>query len=56
MGQVRVPRGAWKSQAVLAQNGVDYSENVGDQKAHQHWAEVDLNTGKFELDRVAAGT
>ncbi|KAI9739177.1 MAG: hypothetical protein M1834_007390 [Cirrosporium novae-zelandiae] len=56
LGQVNIPNGTVKSQAILAQNGVDYSDNVADQSAHQHWVDVDLDTGKFEIDRVAAGT
>ncbi|KAL7269439.1 hypothetical protein RUND412_007903 [Rhizina undulata] len=55
VGQINIPNGTWKSQAVLAQNGVDYSDNVGDPTAHQHWTNVDLETGEFEIDRVAEG-
>lgn len=55
-GQVRVPPGATKSVAVLAQNIVDFQDNVFDTTAYQYWADIDANTGTVEISRVKEGT
>lgn len=53
---VKLPRGAERPIAILAQNGVDFQDNVLDTKAYQYWADIDASTGKVEIPRVKAGT
>lgn len=53
--KVQLPKGAKNAIAVLAQNGVDYQDNVIDPLTYQYWADID-NNGKVEIDRVIAGT
>jgi len=55
-GKINLPQGAMNAIAVLAQNGVDFQDNVFDVKAYQYWAEVDGATGTVEIPRVKAGT
>ena len=55
-GHIDLPKGAIKPIAVLAQNGVDFQDNVQDTKAYQYWADVDPRTGNVEIPRVKAGT
>lgn len=53
--QVDLPKNAKKPIAVLAQNGVDFQDNVFDPKAYQYWAEID-ESGHASIPRVKAGT
>ncbi|KAH8819823.1 family 4 polysaccharide lyase [Xylogone sp. PMI_703] len=55
-GHVDLPEGAIKPIAVLAQNGVDFQDNVLDTKAYQYWADIDPVTGDVEIPSVKAGT
>jgi rhamnogalacturonan endolyase len=41
---------------VLAQNGVDFQDNVQDPKAYQYWADIDPKTGEVEIGRIKADT
>jgi rhamnogalacturonan endolyase len=41
---------------VLAQNKVDFQDNVEDVSAYQYWADIDHCSGKVQVDRVKAGT
>ncbi|KAI1102276.1 polysaccharide lyase family 4 protein [Jackrogersella minutella] len=53
--QVDLPETAKNPIAVLAQNGVDFQDNVLDTKAYQYWAEIDEG-GHASIPRVKAGT
>ncbi|KAI1822819.1 polysaccharide lyase family 4 protein [Xylaria intraflava] len=53
--QVKLPETAKNALVVLAQNGLDFQDNVFDTKAYQYWAEVD-DAGKATIDRVKSGT
>ncbi|KAI1142403.1 polysaccharide lyase family 4 protein [Hypoxylon sp. FL0543] len=53
--QVDLPKEAKNPIAVLAQNGVDFQDNVFDTKAYQYWAEID-GSGHASIPRVKAGT
>jgi rhamnogalacturonan endolyase len=53
--QASLPSGAQKPIAVLAQNAIDFQDNVFDTKAYQYWAEID-GTGAATIPRVKAGT
>ena len=53
---VDLPVGAKRPIAVLAQNGVDFQDNVLDTKAYQYWAEIDTKTGNVEIPMVKEGT
>jgi rhamnogalacturonan endolyase len=53
---IDLPSGAIKPIAVLAQNGVDFQDNVIDTKAYQYWGDIDQATGDVEIPRVKAGT
>lgn len=53
--KVDLPKGAKKAIAVLAQNKVDYQDNVYDTKAYQYWDNIDDN-GEVTIPRVKAGT
>ncbi|KAH8894154.1 polysaccharide lyase family 4 protein [Thozetella sp. PMI_491] len=53
--KIQLPRGAKKALAVLAQNGVDYQDNVLDTEAYQYWADVS-SCGSVQIGRVKAGT
>ncbi|KAH6893282.1 family 4 polysaccharide lyase [Thelonectria olida] len=50
-----IPKKADKAIAVLAQDGVDFQDNVFDTKAYQYWAELDKN-GQASIPMVKAGT
>ncbi|KAL5375001.1 hypothetical protein DPSP01_011493 [Paraphaeosphaeria sporulosa] len=52
--KIDLPKGAKNAIAVLAQDGVDFQDNVLDTSAYQYWADVDSN-GKVEIDRIKAG-
>jgi rhamnogalacturonan endolyase len=52
---VDLPKGAIKPTAVLAQNGVDFQDNVLDTKTYQYWADIDPATGDVEIPRVKTG-
>ncbi|KAL1866752.1 hypothetical protein VTK73DRAFT_4544 [Phialemonium thermophilum] len=54
--RVELPKGAKKPIAILAQDGVDFQDNVLDVSAYQYWADIDPCTGKVEIDRIKAGT
>lgn len=53
--QAELPEGAENPLAVLAQNGVDFQDNVFDTEAYQYWAEID-ESGSASIPRVKAGT
>lgn len=53
--QASVPCKATKPLAVLAQNAIDFQDNVFDTKAYQYWADID-KTGAVTIPRVKAGT
>ncbi|KAI1762927.1 polysaccharide lyase family 4 protein [Hypoxylon sp. FL1150] len=53
--QVDLPMDAKNPIAVLAQNGVDFQDNVFDTDAYQYWAEID-KSGNASVPRVKAGT
>lgn len=53
---VDLPTGAIAPLAVLAQNGVDFQDNVLDTTAYQYWADVDPSTGDVSIPAVKAGT
>ncbi|KAI2637180.1 polysaccharide lyase family 4 protein [Hypomontagnella submonticulosa] len=53
--QVDLPKGAKNPIAVLAQNGVDFQDNVFDTTAYQYWAEIDEG-GHARIPRVKADT
>lgn len=53
--QVSLPDNATEPIAVLAQNGVDFQDNVEDTTAYQYWAEID-SAGAATIPRVKAGT
>ncbi|KFZ14201.1 hypothetical protein V501_03374 [Pseudogymnoascus sp. VKM F-4519 (FW-2642)] len=55
-GHVKLPKGATKPLAVLAQNGVDFQDNDQDTKAYQYWADINPKTGNVEIPRVKEGT
>jgi rhamnogalacturonan endolyase len=55
-GNMKLPQGAQKPVAVLAQNKVDFQDNVLDTKAYQYWADIDATTGSVQIPRVKAGT
>jgi rhamnogalacturonan endolyase len=53
---VDLPEGAKRPIAVLAQNGVDFQDNVLDITAYQYWADIDPISGNVEIPSVKAGT
>lgn len=53
--KINLPKGAKKPIAILAQNGVDYQDNVYDTKAYQYWGNIDKK-GEVTIPRVKAGT
>ncbi|RDW82802.1 hypothetical protein BP6252_03914 [Coleophoma cylindrospora] len=53
---VDLPPGAGRPIAVLAQNGVDFQDNVQDTTAYQYWADIDPVTGDVAIPMVKAGT
>jgi rhamnogalacturonan endolyase len=55
-GHVDLPSGAVRPIAVLAQNGVDFQDNVLDTKAYQYWADIDPATGDVSIPAVKAGS
>ncbi|KAK2008499.1 rhamnogalacturonate lyase [Colletotrichum eremochloae] len=52
---IDLPQGATKPIAVLAQNGVDFQDNVFDTKAYQYWSDIDAE-GYATIPRVKEGT
>ncbi|KAK9770622.1 putative Polysaccharide lyase family 4 protein [Seiridium cardinale] len=54
--RVQLPKGAKNALAVLAQNKVDFQDNVEDVSAYQYWADIDHCSGKVQIDRIKAGT
>ena len=54
-GNIRLPRDAKKPIAILAQNKVDFQDNVAD-TSYQYWADIDASTGAVQMPRVKAGT
>ncbi|KAH8655844.1 polysaccharide lyase family 4 protein [Xylariales sp. PMI_506] len=54
--KIQLPHGAENPLAILAQNGVDYQDNVLSTSDYQYWAHIDSATGEVEIDRVLAGT
>ncbi|RDW81819.1 rhamnogalacturonate lyase [Coleophoma cylindrospora] len=55
-GHIDLPNGATKPLAVLAQNSVDFQDNVLDTTAYQYWADIDPETGDVSIPMVKAGT
>ncbi|KAH7152166.1 family 4 polysaccharide lyase [Dactylonectria estremocensis] len=53
--KVSIPKGAEKAIAVLAQDGIDFQDNVFDTKAYQYWADIDTK-GYASIPMVKAGT
>ena len=53
--RLQLPNGAENAIVVLAQDGVDFQDNVLDPSVYQYWTEIGTN-GKVEMDRVKAGT
>lgn len=54
--RVELPGGAENAIAVLAQDGVDFQDNVFDTSSYQYWAEIDDDDGTAAIPRVKAGT
>jgi rhamnogalacturonan endolyase len=54
-GRIDLPKGAKRPIAVLAQNGVDFQDNVLDTKAYQYWGDIDRK-GNIEIPMVKPGT
>jgi rhamnogalacturonan endolyase len=54
-GRIDLPKGAKRPIAVLAQNGVDFQDNVLDTKAYQYWGDIDKK-GNIEIPMVKPGT
>ncbi|KAG9659379.1 rhamnogalacturonate lyase, partial [Aureobasidium melanogenum] len=54
-GRIDLPKGANRPIAVLAQNGVDFQDNVLDTKAYQYWSDID-EKGNVEILMVKPGT
>jgi rhamnogalacturonan endolyase len=52
--RLSLPKTAKNALVVLAQNEIDFQDNVFDTEAYQYWAEVD-NTGHATVERVKAG-
>lgn len=55
-GQIDLPANATNALAVLAQNGVDFQDNVLDTTAYQYWGDIDSTTGTVTIPSVVAGT
>jgi len=55
-GHVDLPIGALRPLAVLAQNGVDFQDNVLDTTAYQYWGDIDPVTGDVSIPAVKGGT
>jgi rhamnogalacturonan endolyase len=53
--KIDLPKGAKNPIAILAQNGVDFQDNVYDTKAYQYWEDISTS-GEVTIDRVKAGT
>ncbi|ORY59706.1 polysaccharide lyase family 4 protein [Pseudomassariella vexata] len=53
--RVELPEGANNAIAVLAQNSVDFQDNVIDPSAYQYWADIGSHDGTVQIDRVKAG-
>ncbi|ETS82581.1 Rhamnogalacturonate lyase B [Pestalotiopsis fici W106-1] len=54
--EVSLPDNAANAIAVLAQNAIDFQDNVFDVDAYQYWAEIDAASGTATIPRVKAGT
>jgi rhamnogalacturonan endolyase len=54
--QVDLPKSAVRPIAVLAQNDVDFQDNVLDPNSYQYWGDIDKKTGFVSIPRVKAGT
>ncbi len=54
--KIRLPKGAKNAVAVLAQNAVDFQDNVLDTTAYQYWADIQSCKGEVQIDRIKAGT
>ncbi|KAF4630275.1 hypothetical protein G7Y89_g7867 [Cudoniella acicularis] len=52
---IDLPSGVKNPIAVLAQNGVDFQDNVQDVTAYQYWADIDPDTGDVTIPSVKAG-
>jgi rhamnogalacturonan endolyase len=53
--RVSLLQNAKKAIAVLAQNKVDFQDNVEYTKAYLYWADIDPRDGRVQIDRVKAG-
>ncbi|KAH8666040.1 family 4 polysaccharide lyase [Tricladium varicosporioides] len=53
---IDLPDGIKKPIAVLAQNGVDFQDNVLDTTAYQYWGDIDTHSGEVTIPAVKAGT
>ncbi|KAI0152972.1 polysaccharide lyase family 4 protein [Xylariaceae sp. FL1272] len=53
--QIQLPEGAENAIAVLAQNNVDFQDNVEDVNAYQYWSDISNETGQVQINRVKAG-
>ena len=53
--KVHLPKGARNPIAILAQNGVDFQDNVLDTTAYQYWANISRCSGEVQIDRIKAG-
>ncbi|KAF2005154.1 polysaccharide lyase family 4 protein [Amniculicola lignicola CBS 123094] len=52
---IELPKGSRNAIAVLAQNGVNFQDNVLDPTAYQYWVDISAS-GKVEIDRIKKGT
>jgi rhamnogalacturonan endolyase len=53
-GQVRLPKGATNSIAILTVDGQYFQDNSAVPSSYQYWTDVD-SSGKFRIDRVVEG-
>ncbi|KAF2108041.1 polysaccharide lyase family 4 protein [Lophiotrema nucula] len=53
--KLQLPKGAKNGIAILAQDGVDFQDNVLDPSTYQYWADIS-DDGRVEIDRIKAGT
>jgi rhamnogalacturonan endolyase len=51
---IQLPKGAKNAIAILAQDGVDFQDNVLDPSTYQYWVEVG-DDSRIEIDRVKEG-
>lgn len=52
--RLQLPKGATKAIAILAQNGVDYQDNVLNPLTYQYWADIESD-GSVQIDHIVAG-